>query len=210
MKKVIAILVCITMIAAVVPTAFAALGSTILVTAGSADYLATGAWYGSPTLFSYDDGPTQYTGDGPADAVYTPQIKIPGDYEVFIWRVAHETNANACKVEINATDGVHTMDFELKGEAEFVSVGTYHFDAGKSGYVKMIKDEKDTGFVRTGTVKFELVNATGEAVLPEYDVPQDDPAYPENGVRTPEGKRCLRSRRKSRCNRSICQPWRQW
>ena len=184
MKKVIAILVCITMIAAVVPTAFAALGSTILVTAGSADYLATGAWYGSPTLFSYDDGPTQYTGDGPADAVYTPQIKIPGDYEVFIWRVAHETNANACKVEINATDGVHTMDFELKGEAEFVSVGTYHFDAGKSGYVKMIKDEKDTGFVRTGTVKFELVNATGEAVLPEYDVPQDDPAYPENGVRT--------------------------
>lgn len=186
MKRVLALLLCFAMVLGLVPAAMA-LGSTIIIDAGSADYKETGVWYGSQSLFSYDDSPTRYATEADATATWTPNISIPGKYEVFVWKVAHTTNSPSAKLEINSADGITEVEFDMSGtESDFVSVGTYQFEAGTEQFVRMTSTV--AGFTRTGSVKFELVEQTGEAVLPDYNVPLDDPDYPQNGTRTLQSK----------------------
>ena len=70
----------------------------------------------------------------PATVTYTPTLAYSGTYEVLAWVVPTTTQSNAVSVTIRHAQGetVALLD-ETAGEVGWHSLGTYTFDAGKSG-----------------------------------------------------------------------------
>jgi hypothetical protein len=70
----------------------------------------------------------------PAAVTYTPTLAYSGTYKVLAWVVPTTTQSNAVSVTIRHAQGetVALLD-ETAGEVGWHSLGTYTFDAGKSG-----------------------------------------------------------------------------
>jgi len=125
-------------------------------------------------------------GDGSRYARFSPNVGLPGDYEVFLWypNQIHERFielggfalnqvASDAKVRIEHAGGttVVTIDMRQNG-GEWVSLGTYPFAPG-NGYVEIRNDAN--GYVFADAVKFVW---RGEGSGSTFaDVPQSHWAY---------------------------------
>jgi hypothetical protein len=112
-------------------------------------YKATGRYH------SYNSsGDTQY-------AQWQPTFSLSGNYEVYIWKMANYANASAqAPYVIYHSSGNKSISVNQQtGTEGWVSVGTYHFLAGKqtnSGYVRLFTKRSYGKQVRADAVKFEL------------------------------------------------------
>ena len=108
----------------------------------------TGQYYGAN---HYHDG---NTGKGTKTVRFTPTLPLTGLYEVFIRQTADATRSTAVPTTITHASGTATFSVnqQLNG-AEWVSFGTYQFNAGTAGYVT-ISNTGTTGYVDADAVKF--------------------------------------------------------
>lgn len=108
---------------------------------GSAGYLGSGYLHDN-------DG-----GKGSKRVRYTPDITIGGDYEVFAIWTANANRATNTPIDINYNGGTTTVTVNQRNDdAIWVSLGTYTFAAGTSGYIE-IRNDSTNGYVIADGIK---------------------------------------------------------
>jgi hypothetical protein len=129
----------------------------IIDNADSASVSMTGTWTSSVWADNYYG--TDYLHDGDEDkgtksVTFTPDIETAGTYEVFMWWTASEGRASNVPVTINYSGGSaqQTINQRTNG-AQWISLGSYSFDAGTSGNV-VISTTGTDGAVIVDAVKF--------------------------------------------------------
>lgn len=101
-------------------------------------------------------------GDGGNTATYNPKINIPGEFEVFEWHGQLESGLNVASnvpYEIIHNNGTFrgTID-QTKNREQWNSLGVYHFEQGRFGYVKITNDAN--GYVISDAIKFVCTKST--------------------------------------------------
>lgn len=109
---------------------------------------ASGQYYGSDYIHDGD------TGKGAKSVRFTPTLPLTGSYEVFIRQTSSANRAAAVPTTITHPAGTASfvVNHQVNG-GEWVSFGTYHFNAGATGYVT-ISNTGTTGYVIADAVKF--------------------------------------------------------
>ncbi|RAU98624.1 right-handed parallel beta-helix repeat-containing protein [Paenibacillus sp. YN15] len=102
-----------------------------------AGYGETGSSWINSGLKGHDGNLTRYSFAGNATASWTPELEA-GTYEVFVYRVTSSNSEPASRLEVYHNAGVsqRVLDYTA-GSAGWVSLGTYSFQAGTGGYVKL-------------------------------------------------------------------------
>ncbi len=125
---------------------FTSPGSEAVVVAPSAQWVQSrtqdGSW--SPENVSTSRGTYAYdsTTSVAATATFTPSVGVAGNYEVFEWHgTCPGCGATNVKHEIKHTDGVITKTVDQSARVgQWNSLGTFQFNAGVSGYVKILTE----------------------------------------------------------------------
>lgn len=98
------------------------------------------------------------TGQGSKSVKYSPNIPVPGNYEVFVRWTADTGRANNVPVKIIHSAGVKdTLLNERWRGSEWVSAGIYNFAAGNTGSAA-ISNTSANGFVIADAVRFAKIN----------------------------------------------------
>lgn len=125
----------------------------------------TGTWSASTTTMGYYGSNYWHDGNankGSSTVRYNPTLPSAGSYEVFMRWTADSGRAPNVSIDINAAAGLITNAATVNQQVnngEWISVGTYTFNAGTAGYLK-IKNAGTTGYVIADAVKFVPVAAT--------------------------------------------------
>jgi hypothetical protein len=127
-------------------------------------YSESGTFYNS-TLLGYGGVISRFSDSAGATATWNPYLK-PGQYNVYVWNVQHSNADPNVRVDIVHTSGTTTVRYNQITTANgWYSVGTYTFNGGYSGFVKMTRS---ASYMRVSAVKFTPVgNDTG---IPGADV----------------------------------------
>ena len=131
-------------------------GTIISDVSSSPGVVLTGAWTTSTSTSGYYG--RYYLTDGDAgtgkSVVFTPNIPTTGSYQVFAWWTAGTNRASNVLVSIVcATGTMPTSINEQINGGQWVSLGTYTFNAGTAGSVT-ISDAGANGYVIADAVKF--------------------------------------------------------
>ena len=98
----------------------------------------TGTWcvsastgqFGSESLYSCGAGTDRYR--------WTPAIPTAGTYQVYVWWTAHANRSTNVPITVVHAGGSATQTFNQRlSGGQWVSLGTYGFDAGSGGYVEV-------------------------------------------------------------------------
>jgi hypothetical protein len=136
-------------------------GPVIIIDNGQTGYVETGVWYDSG-LTGYNGTSTRYSHDIGSTATWTPNIGTSGNYEVFVMYPAHTNSDNDAKFTVYYNGGAQVVyvNQEING-VTWVSLGTFGFTTGMSGYVMLEADEDDyTESARADAVKFVSTSVT--------------------------------------------------
>ncbi|WP_171628525.1 golvesin C-terminal-like domain-containing protein [Paenibacillus plantarum] len=140
----------------------------IIIDNGDPGYTEIGTWNNS-SVTGYNGSSTRYSNVSNSKAQWSPTILEAGDYKVFIYKVTNSTGDN--DVDINVVYDGGTISTEqdwTTGSSGWVSLGTYPFAAGTSGYVQITKES--TSYTRADAVKFVYVPVVNYAPVGTYYV----------------------------------------
>ncbi len=97
------------------------------------------------------------TGKGTKSVTFTPSLPSAGTYQVYMMWPAHENRATNIPVDINHSGGTSTVTINQQANGGIWNLlGTYTFDGGTSGFVK-IRNDLTNGYVIADAVKFVSV-----------------------------------------------------
>ncbi|NOU66290.1 hyaluronate lyase [Paenibacillus sp. LMG 31461] len=100
------------------------------------------------------DGNTYH---GLKSAAFTPTLTAAGTYKVYMWWPSHTNRATNAQVDILHAGVTSTVTIdEQQNGGQWNLLGTYTFDAGTSGNVK-VRNDGANGYVTADAVKFEPV-----------------------------------------------------
>jgi hypothetical protein len=129
-------------------------------------FTKTGSWTvgTSGTQFYLSNYLLTNTGQGSAQATYTPHIGATGSYAVYIWYPAFSSNSAQIPVTINYAGGSAEVyiNEKLTG-GQWVNLGTYDFAQGITGNV-VISNVGTTGNVVADAVSFVQVTPTADKI----------------------------------------------
>jgi len=117
----------------------------------------TGAW--TTSTFSPGYYCTNYihdgnTGKGSKSVRFTPTIPVSGNYEVFARWISGSDRATNVPIDIVTASGTSSVQVnEQTNGGQWVSLGTYSFNAGTAGSV-LIKNNGTSGYVIVDAVRF--------------------------------------------------------
>jgi hypothetical protein len=120
-----------------------------------------GAWTPSTTTPGFIG--TNYlhdgnTGKGTKSVTFTPNLPVSGQYQVAIRYTAGTNRATTVPVDITSTLGTNTVNVNQRlNNNQWVSLGTYTFNAGTSGSVQIRTTGTTDGFVVADAVSFVQV-----------------------------------------------------
>lgn len=184
-KKILAFLICIAMIAGLVP--FSAFASDMPLYEGSiydtsSPYLTKVGSWNSSSLTGYNGTNSIYC-SGEGSATWEPDLIYSGTYRVYIWNMVNSSNVSTVTVEITDKNGTVTQKTynHKTGTEGFVDLGEYEFDYGVGAKVKVLSPSSG-GFVRLNSVKFEIVSITG--TQPDIVPPTGSETYPDYETRS--------------------------
>lgn len=117
----------------------------------------TGAWTASTFTPGYYGAGYINDGNiakGSKSVRFRPTLPTAGTYEVFAWWTAGTNRASNVPIDIISTSGTTTVTVnqQLNG-SQWVSLGTYAFDAGTGGSV-LIRNTATNGYVMADAVRF--------------------------------------------------------
>jgi len=127
-----------------------------------------GGWPASSSQFIY----TMNAVSSPtATAIWTPNLKATGNYNVYLWYSAgSDRSANVHYSVITASGTVLTsVNQQINGSQWVKIVSSRQFNAGTAGYVKLINNTGDTEGTKkiiADAVKFEYADATADTTAP--------------------------------------------
>jgi hypothetical protein len=134
----------------------------ITIDTGELGYQAvSGTWRGSTGVPGYYGSNYLTHATGPGDAVVRYRPAIPGDdaYEVLVSHTADPNRASAAPYTVHHAGGATTVTVDQKARGvpetrggEWVSLGTFTFNAGIDGYVELANSP--TGVVIADAVRF--------------------------------------------------------
>ncbi len=152
--------------------------SEMIYDTSSGCFLYEGKWDSSPSLKGYQETTTLYS-YGIGTATWQPELITGGKYRVSVWNVVHSGNTAFLKMEVKDKNGVQEFTIPHRsGQAGFVTLGEFEFDAGADGYVRAVAENGE--YMRVNSVKYELLETGGSATVL---VPLEDPEEPSYAMR---------------------------
>lgn len=135
--------------------------------ADSAHVTFTGNWaassgvagfFGSNYLFDNNPGAND-------TVLFSPQLPGAGNYQVYAWWAAAPNRASNVPIDINASDGIHTVfeNQQING-GHWVLLGTYNF--ASVGASVGIRTTGASGYVVADAIKFTPVTGTSTPASP--------------------------------------------
>lgn len=114
-------------------------------------YEDSGVWENS-ALPGYLGSLSRHSPSTGASVRWQPQLSVSGQYEVCIYKVVYANSDPGAKITVHhdGGDSVQYIDYTA-GTSGWVSLGTYSFAEGSSGYVK---NERQSGHGRADAVWF--------------------------------------------------------
>lgn len=94
---------------------------------------------------------SRWTDDNNEYAEFTPEIPTAGDYEVFVFACPYSSRDTNAKYEVEHAGGTYEVRVDQRSESDggtggqWYSIGTFTFDAGTSGLVRITRDSQSTG-----------------------------------------------------------------
>ncbi|NQX60539.1 DUF7594 domain-containing protein [Paenibacillus qinlingensis] len=146
---------------------------TVLIDNGTPGYVesSVGAWADSGYL-GYNGSTTRYTSEFwnmGAYVKWTPTLTVSGDYIVSIYSIRDVGTDPNAKAEIVHAGGTDTQYLNwTAGSNGWQVLGTYHFDSGSAGFVKLSRGTTNTK-LRGDAVKFERLS-DDTSLTPSADV----------------------------------------
>ena len=97
-----------------------------------------GTWCQSTATNSYA-GASLYSCGTAADSYrWTPQIKVTGSYDVYVWWSTHANRSTAVPVSVTSSAGTVTKTFNQQtGGGQWILLGRYNLNVGNTGYVEV-------------------------------------------------------------------------
>ncbi len=96
-----------------------------------------GSWTDSTTVPGYQGLAYKHdgnTGKGTKSVVFTPEIPVAGQYEVYLWWTEYANRATNVPVDINHSGGTETVTVNQQTNgSQWNLLGTFQFDAGTAG-----------------------------------------------------------------------------
>lgn len=135
----------------------------------------TGAWTpsngGNGDFYSTNYLHDGSAGKGSKSVRFTPSIPTAGSYEVFLWWAAYNNRATNVPVDVISAGGTSFLQINQKlTGGQWVSLGTYTFDAGTGGSVLISNTGTAAGtYVVADAVRF----VSSETAMPSAAVPQN-------------------------------------
>lgn len=123
-------------------------------------YTETGEWLTS-SLRGWDGGPTRYSAEGQlgGTATWRPELPAAGWYEVAVWYPSNDATTTQADYLVHHADGEAALVVNQQENARsWRPLGTYRFDAGRDGFVRLSVD--DEAFHRVNALRFRPVDAT--------------------------------------------------
>jgi len=105
-----------------------------------------------------------YKSGSKADCTWTPNLPVAGIYDVYVWYRAASNQTTAARFTIthaNGTTGTIYVNQQQNGSQWYKIAGGLQFNAGTSGYVRLINRTSETSktkYVVADAVKFVLVS----------------------------------------------------
>ncbi|TDD26813.1 hypothetical protein E1218_12200 [Kribbella turkmenica] len=124
------------------------------------NYTETGQWLTS-SLKGWDGGPTRYSGEGQLGGTVTwrPDIRTAGWYEVAAWYPSNADTTTSADYLVHHADGDTAAVVNQQDSPQtWRSLGTFRFDAGSDGFVRLTVD--DAAFHRVSGVRFRPIDVT--------------------------------------------------
>lgn len=118
-------------------------------------YTESGTWQTSTVDGWNYTSPSRYATCHTAghSATWRPRLGAAGNYQVYVWKIAHSGSDPATRYTVGHTGGTTTKTVDgTAGATGWVSLGTYAFAAGETGYAKLTSS--GTGCARADAVKF--------------------------------------------------------
>jgi hypothetical protein len=127
--------------------------------ADSSGVMVTGAWYyGSGSGYFGSNYLQDGNAGGGKSVRFTPNLPLPGNYDVYLWWVASGNRATNVSVDVVSPAGTNTILIDEAANGSLWSkAGNYAFNAGTSGSV-LIRDDGATGYVVADAVQFVLTS----------------------------------------------------
>lgn len=152
-------------------------GDPVIIDNGDAGYSeSSSAQWNTSGLSGYNGTATRYAAEPGAYAQWSPELAA-GEYTVSFYKVAHSSNNPNAQVEVTHAARSDTQYIDLQsGPSGWVVLGTYTFEAGNAGYVKLIQNSSSYNYIRADAVRFEPVTAAPSA----YIVDNGDNGYSES------------------------------
>ncbi len=125
------------------------MSATTIVDNKSSKFTTSGTWRESGSPNEYE-GSCKYADSTNAYATWTPLIPASGNYKIYAWWNSYnkrDQNAKYTVVHKNGTND-HYMNQRLEAgnvTGDWVEVGTYEFEKGTSGYVRVTRTSSSTG-----------------------------------------------------------------
>lgn len=144
------------------------LASSLIIDNMDSGYTESGRWSESSASDEYRDS-SRYTNATGSTATFRPNITEAGEYKVYAWWdywSTRDTNALYTVAHAGGTASVRVNQRE--NYSQWTLLGTYSFNAGTSGYVRVSRDSQSTGSSTSAdAVMFEPVS--GSLNLDETD-----------------------------------------
>jgi len=146
------------------PTGGSGPGATnIVVDNGTSGYTETSGTWNTSGLTGNGGSNTRFSNSTGASAKWTPNITAAGSYEVSIYKVTHASSDTNTKVDVVHAGGTSSQFLNYtSGSAGWVVLGTYNFNSGTGGNVKITRGNSN---VRADAVRFRATD-TGNGVTP--------------------------------------------
>ncbi|MEM6472577.1 MAG: glycosyl hydrolase family 28-related protein, partial [Planctomycetota bacterium] len=139
----------------------------------------TGTWQNSATLpGGYLDSDIAYSDEPGAQAAFTPDLPIAGDYEVFIRWIDdfggqdHSGHGNQVPVDVVHAGGTASTTVNQRtGGGRWVSLGVFEFEAGTDGEVVLSTEGTSERTIADG-VRFSFRGNAGDAptLTPQFPI----------------------------------------
>lgn len=131
--------------------------SAIILDNSSSGVTLTGTWQSStstPGYYERDYLHDQNTGQGTKNVKFQPNLPVSQRYEVFTRWTAYGNRSTYVPIDIVGSSGTSTVvvNQQVNG-SQWVSLGTYSFTSGTSGYVR-ISNTGANGYVIADAVEF--------------------------------------------------------
>lgn len=134
-----------------------AVAEIIMDSTDSSGIIQTGSWTSSTYTSGYIGADYLHdgnTGKGSKSIRYTPTITTSGNYEVFARWTTGSNRASNTPIDITYSGGTDLVQVNQRfNGGQWVSLGTYHFNAGTSGNV-LISTTGTNGYVIADGIRF--------------------------------------------------------